>query len=765
MDPEDQVNVALLAPSPELLATVKVFPLLPHLKADVTVNSSLTWEQLTASDINFAVIRPLVAKYARLHNMAVVYACLVVRSHFLEAADRDIAHAALMTSRAATCELLAMKLLRHFASSQIELCATLTTSWSPIAGAPPEVVAQVREALGDDDELDDPTSALEIAIATKSKFFLSSTLVQTVVNNIYSGRIVFSTQSKRSLLADNYKPRAIEVYDTRTAPFLDHYRLRVPRYSAILELVNFSVLLLVFILCLSNQSLEYIDIWEFIFLIFALAFVLAEYTASREHGWSIYIASMWNVFDTAFIVIFLAYFAFRVKGLLDGDLWASNMAFDILACSACIIFPRLAFFAIKNNVIILALRGMIAEFVFFMGVAAVCFSGLLFTLWMLASGTWTIKSIAWLMVQIWFGNTYLSFAQAESFHPLFGPILMTGFAALSNTLLLTILISILSNTFARIDANASREYLFQFTISTIEGVKSDALFSYQPPFNLFAYILLLPLSWVLTPRALHSANVFLIKLTSFPILIIIGIYERYFAAGQKLRESGKDAANSMYRSLPRNLKNMPLVEALMGASSHDLYDVIFDVELAPGADISLFGYSEDEHEHEEHEEEEGNHYLRRPPLRNITSRESFGGPALRRRPTSRSSAPRTPERRPPSTASAGAASPKLKSAPAIAPNVLEAPASPLSRLFTRPRVYSAPDQVPAATALAEDALAGIKKMEALLEGVRDLPVQKLKDEMKELQDRQARIETLLLTLTRGMRNDFPPSRHNSSPMS
>lgn len=148
-----------------------------------------------------------------------------------------------------------------------------------------------------------------------------------------------------------------------------------------------------------------------------------------------------------------------------------------------------------------ALRAMIAEFVFFMGMAAICFSGLLFTLWTLgmfhstsccepsinqqrrrsyaflnpASGSdsgWTLKGIAWLMVQIWFGNTYLSFGQASSFHPLFGPILMTGFAALSNTLLLTseylpstycirtilsdlkcpVLISILSNTFARIDA-------------------------------------------------------------------------------------------------------------------------------------------------------------------------------------------------------------------------------------------------------------------------------------------------------------------------
>jgi hypothetical protein len=73
------------------------------------------------------------------------------------------------------------------------------------------------------------------------------------------------------------------------------------------------------------------------------------------------------------------------------------------------------------------------------------------------------------MVQIWFGNTYLSFGQATSFHPVFGPILMTCYAALSGTLLLTsayscessrcrslidglVLICILSNTAARIDA-------------------------------------------------------------------------------------------------------------------------------------------------------------------------------------------------------------------------------------------------------------------------------------------------------------------------
>ena len=49
----------------------------------------------------------------------------------------------------------------------------------------------------------------------------------------------------------------------------------------------------------------------------------------------------------------------------------------------------------------------------------------------------TLKSIAWLLARIWFGNTSLSFDEASSFHPLFGPVLMIGFAAMSNTLLLT----------------------------------------------------------------------------------------------------------------------------------------------------------------------------------------------------------------------------------------------------------------------------------------------------------------------------------------
>ncbi|KAI0687685.1 hypothetical protein BC835DRAFT_1408332 [Cytidiella melzeri] len=734
VDDEEEQWQELLAPTPEYLASLKVFPLIPSLKKDVEANSPLSWEALTASDINFAIIRPLVFKYAKLENMAVVYACFVVRSHFLSEAEEKIPYSGIMYSRAHVCEILAMKLLHRFSTNQLQLAATLSASWNPLSGAPANIIDQVRHSVGDDN-LQDPQCALEMAIATESKHFLSSPLVQTIVNDIYRGRVVFSMTSNRSVLADNYKPKPIEVYNVHHSPFLDHYRLRVPRYGAILEFLNFATLLALFLLAISTKDLDHLTLFEVVFIVFAAAFALEEYTASKEHGWDIYVV-------------------LRVKGLIYHDPDAAELAFDILACGACILFPRLAFFAVKNNVVVLALHAMTKEFIFFIGIAAICFSGLLYTLHSLgmdiavacAEGSWSVKSIAWLMVQIWFGNTYLSFGQAESFHPVFGPILMTCFAALSNTLLLTILISILSNTFARIDANASQEYLFQFAISTIEGVKSDALFSYQPPFNLFAFVILWPLSFVLTPRSLHTTNVFLIKLTSFPFLVIIAIYERYLAKGRHLRESGKDAAHTFYASFSRKVKNVPFLERLVGSSATDLYDAIFDVEL--DQEYDLF------HDHDS--DGEGRHGR----ISSHVSRASSPTPAGRRRtstPRRRTvSVPRTP------TSAGGAVSRSPYSRNAALPALVEpsaageiqtvGPRSPLNRLFNYRREVSASQErlAPPNAATDRDML---KKLETMVDEIRHLPVNKLKEEMKELQERQARIENLLLMLTRGMRNE------------
>jgi hypothetical protein len=172
-----------------------------------------------------------VFKYARLKNPATPFAALVVRAHFLSLADEDMAHAGVMNARAHLCELLAMKLLATFASDKVLTVSVLSTSWSPLAGAPDSVLTDVKAALGGDEKAEDPQNALEMAIGTRAKRFIASPVVQKVVNELYRGDVVFGMTAHRSVLADNYKPRAIEIYDVSKAPFLDHYRLSATFFS------------------------------------------------------------------------------------------------------------------------------------------------------------------------------------------------------------------------------------------------------------------------------------------------------------------------------------------------------------------------------------------------------------------------------------------------------------------------------------------------------------------------------------------------------
>ncbi|KAJ4000096.1 hypothetical protein F5050DRAFT_703501 [Lentinula boryana] len=95
MDHELFNPTTLLAPSPEHLASVKVFPLIPAIKKKIikTIDSPLSWDQLTASDVSFSIVRPIVFKFARPKDLAIVYACLVVRSYFLGESENDLAYA------------------------------------------------------------------------------------------------------------------------------------------------------------------------------------------------------------------------------------------------------------------------------------------------------------------------------------------------------------------------------------------------------------------------------------------------------------------------------------------------------------------------------------------------------------------------------------------------------------------------------------------------------------------------------------------------
>lgn len=96
--------------------------------------------------------------------MAIVYVCMVARSYFLSRAATELAHSSVLASRAALCEILALKFLSHFASSKLQLVAVLTTPWNPLVGAPLDVVEEVREVLGTTEALESLQSAIEVGI-------------------------------------------------------------------------------------------------------------------------------------------------------------------------------------------------------------------------------------------------------------------------------------------------------------------------------------------------------------------------------------------------------------------------------------------------------------------------------------------------------------------------------------------------------------------------------------------------------------------------
>lgn len=116
---------------------------------------------------------------------------------------------------------------------------------------------------------------------------------------------------------------------------------------------------------------------------------------------------------------------------------------------------------------------------------------------------------------------------------------MIAFSFLGNTLFLTILVSILSNTFAGIVSDASAEIQFRKSVLTLEGVKSDAIFAYQPPFNILAMIILVPLRFVVSPRWFHKIHVAAVRLVNLPLLLIIAALERRILWSPEVERPGQ----------------------------------------------------------------------------------------------------------------------------------------------------------------------------------------------------------------------------------
>jgi hypothetical protein len=535
-------------------------------------------------------------------SSATLYALMANSLQFQKEGQANPGNAGNSRTRALVCELLAIKLLKEYNTR--ELIDALSYEFFPLQGiAPPEIVAVGPN--GEQRLRSRPVaariSALEVAIRASAKRFLAHPLVVQQLEAIWAGTIVFhsaadnlhrqqpalpgsvssanqrsqrpippepsigygATGARRAQLSPNKATqgkyysapvrRTVTLYDPRDASLFKLSRLRVPRYRQFFSTCSLAILLGLFIAVLSERSIE-ITWLEVVFWFWSAGFMLDEVVGFNEQGFSLYIMSFWNAFDLGILLLLTIYYCMRLYGIFlvdHGRLKWNSMAYDVLAANAVLLFPRL--FSVLDHYryfsqLLIAFRLMAIDLVAVFVLILIACSGFFvaFT-FSFGKGQYDGAEVAYKIFQILMGFTPAAWEAWPTYNPL-GKALLVLFLFICHFLVVTILITVLTNSFMAIVSNAEQEHQFVFAVNTISMVKNDALFSYVAPSNIFAW-LLTPLRYCFPFRIFIKLNRTVIKVTHFPLLFGIFIYEKIFLARSVFEPT--DLVENKYRGRNR----------------------------------------------------------------------------------------------------------------------------------------------------------------------------------------------------------------------
>lgn len=512
-----------------------------------------------------------------------MYCLLANRVQFLRE-QSAVVHQTVNIARATLCELVATRILRKFHEDNpgslglLLLANILVEGFDPFSGASRAVERSARSQQWPVQErggYERKLTALELAILSESKTFISSQACQRVVNAVYEGQVFYTPLSFVDILPDHYRHHPVSLYDPRKAPLFNHYRLIVPRYRNTIEILQFLVLVLLYVLAMVHRnSASTIGLYEALFVIYTSGWVLDEIAAIIEHGWEVHAQNLWSFLDATFTLIFGFYVLARVYDVSAGHVH-DGTGLHVLCIAAPVLLTRVAFNLLPDNIVFISLHAMMKDFLVLTFLAVWCFTGFLLALqWLPTTDSATASTspkwytvIKWLL-WIWFGLDGTGIEESVQFHVILGPALMVAFAFLGNTLFLTILVALLTNTFSRIAAAETAEIQFRRAVLTFEGVKSDAIFAYPPPFNILALVVLLPLKFLISPRAFHDTHVAIVQVLNAPTLLLIGLYER------RHRIWGQTASGGGSKPF--------LKWQFTGFSPHGDIQAVFEAEAPPG---------------------------------------------------------------------------------------------------------------------------------------------------------------------------------------
>ncbi|CAO1601410.1 hypothetical protein XANCAGTX0491_005073 [Xanthoria calcicola] len=541
--------------------------------------TTLSWDQLRSPQVSQFLVKPIQQQIRTSYfSSATIYALLANCLQFKKEEHLYPGNSGSSRTKALVAELLAIRLLREFSTRELGQIDALSYDFYPLQGlsstgsgtatpgpnwdASPIFKQQPRVAR---------ISALEVAIRAQSKRFLAHPLVVQQLEAIWAGSIVFhsaadnlhrppakvipnqnrgygATGSRGPVLQaspdrlqpakqrDHLNPvaitvrRSVTLYDPRDASLFKLSRLRVPRYRQFLSTCSFAILLGLYLAVLIERSLTITPL-EVVFWFWSAGFMLDEVVGFNEQGFSLYIMSFWNAFDLGILLLLMFYYGMRLYGILMPDVrkhQTADMAYDILAANAVLLFPRL--FSVLDHSryfsqLLIAFRMMAMDLLALFILIAISCSGF-FVAFTLSFGgdNYNGRAVVYTLFQLLMGFTPAAWDTWNNYN-FVGKMILTLFLFICHFLVVTILITVLTNSFMAVVQNANEEHQFVFAVNAISMVKSDALFSYIAPTNVLAW-LLAPLRFALPFRDFVKINRTVIKVTHFPILFLIYAYEK-----------------------------------------------------------------------------------------------------------------------------------------------------------------------------------------------------------------------------------------------
>jgi len=346
--------------------------------------------------------------------------------------------------------------------------------------------------------------------------------------------------------------RTVTMYDPSDASLFKLSRLRVPRYRQLFSTLSYAVMLSLFLSVLVGRSTE-ITALELVFWFWGAGYMLDELVGFSEQGFGLYIISVWNSFDIGILLMFIVYYVLRLYGILMPDEGGqqrrtANMAYDVLGATAVLLFPRL--FSVLDHYryfsqLLIAFRMMAVDLSAILILIVISCSGFFIAFTFSFSDTNNDTSeTAYTIFKIVMGFTPAAWDIWDDYNIL-GKAILSVFLVICHFLIVTILITVLTNSFMAVVQNSNQEHQFLFAVNTISMVKSDALFSYVPPTNILGWMLS-PIRYIMPFRQFVWFNRTVIKITHIPMLLVIFMYERlilssrYDDAMDLLEHRGRD---------------------------------------------------------------------------------------------------------------------------------------------------------------------------------------------------------------------------------